>query len=112
MVRIAHATSFSGWCEGGLKRRRAIGRCDNGFVNAVGSVVSELNQEQQLGKSVVLERDAFGEPAFGYVEQLREEPRFVVAVVVAEVFLKRELGQQEGDFIGTAPFEIVESVDA
>ena len=72
----------------------------------------ELDQQQQLREGVVLERDAFGQPAFGDAEQLREEPGLVVAVVVAEVFLQRELGQQESDFVGSAALEIVERVDA
>ncbi len=57
-------------------------------------------QQQQLREGVVLERDAFGQPAFGDAEQLREKPGLVVAVVVAEVFLQRQLGQQESDFVG------------
>jgi len=43
---------------------------------------------------------------------LGEEPGLVVAVVVAEVFLQREPGQQEGDLVGTATLEVVEGVDA
>ena len=95
-----------------LERRRAVGRGDDGLVDAVGGVVRELDQQQQLREGVVLERDAFGQPALGDAEQLREEPGLVVAVVVAEVFLQRELGQQEGDFVGPAALEIVEGVDA
>ena len=95
-----------------LERGRAVGRGDDGLVDAVGGVVRELDQQQQLREGVVLERDALGEPAFGDAEQLREEPGLVVAVVVAEVFLQRELGQQEGDLVGPAALEIVQGVDA
>ena len=98
--------------QDGLERRRAVGRGDDGLVDAVGGVVRELDQQQQLREGVVLERDAFGQPAFGDAEQLREEPGLVVAVVVAEVFFQRELGQQEGDFVRPAALEIVEGVDA
>ena len=98
--------------QDGLERRRAVGRGDDGLVDAVGGVVRELDQQQQLREGVVLERDAFGEPALGDAEQLREEPGLVVAVVVAEVFLERELGQQKGDLVGPAALEIVEGVDA
>ena len=69
-------------------------------------------KQQQLRESVVLERDAFGQPALGDVEQLREQPRLVVAVVVAEVFLQRQFGQQKRDFVGPAALQIVERVDA
>ena len=74
--------------------------------------MGELDQQQQLREGVVLERDALGEPALGDAEQLREEPGLVVAVVVAEVFLQRQLGQQEGDLVGPAALQIVEGVDA
>ena len=96
----------------GLSAAVAVGRGDDGLVDAVGGVVRELDQQQQLREGVVLERDAFGQPALGDAEQLREEPGLVVAVVVAEVFLQRQLGQQEGDLVGPAALEVVERVDA
>ena len=85
---------------------------DDGLVDAVGGVVRELDQQQQCGKVLSLQRDALGQPALGDAEQLREEPGLVVAVVVAEVFLQRQLGEQEGDFLRPAALEIVERVDA
>ena len=86
--------------EDGLERGRSVRRGYDGLVDAVRCVVRELDQQQQLREGVVLERDAFIEPAFGNTEQLRKEPRLVVAVVVAEVFFQNELGEKEGDFVG------------
>ena len=100
-----------GW-RMGLELGRSVGRGYDGLVNPIRCVVRELDQQQQLPEGVVLEYDAFIEPAFGNAEQLREEPRLVVTVVVAEILFQRELGQQEGDFVGPAAFEIVERVDA
>src|SRR4029077_7097476 len=96
----------------GLECRRAVGRGDYRLVDAVGGVVRELNEKEELWKGVVLKRDAFGEPAFGNAEELREEPWLVIAVIVAEVFFQREFGQQEGYFVGPTALQIVESVDA
>ena len=72
----------------GLERSRRVRRGYDGLVDAVHCVVREFDQQQQLREGVVLERDAFIEPAFGNAEQLREEPWLVVAVVVAEVFFQ------------------------
>jgi len=52
------------WAKDRLERRHAVGRCNDSFVDAVGSVMRELKQEQHLRESVVLEYDAFGKPAF------------------------------------------------
>ena len=98
--------------QDGLERRLAVGRGDDGLVDAVGGVVRELDQQQQLREGVVLERDTFGEPVLGDAEQLREQPGLVVAVVVAEIFFQRELGQQERDLVEPAALQIVERVDA
>ena len=65
--------------------------------------MGEFDQEQQLREGVVFERNALGQPALGDVEQLREEPRLVVAAVVAEEFLQCELGQEKGDLVGPVP---------
>ena len=91
---------------------RAVGGGDDRLVDAVGGVVGELDQEQQLREGVVLAVDALGQPALGDGQQLREEPGLVVAVVVAEVFFQRELGQQESDFVRPAALQVVQRVDA
>ena len=50
-----------------------------------------------------LQRDALVEPALGDRQELREEPGLVVSpVVVAEVFLQGQLGEQEGDLVEPA----------
>ena len=85
---------------------------DDGLVDAVGGVVGELDQQQQLREGVVLAGHALGQPALGDAEQLREEPGLDVAVVVAEVLLQRQLGQQEGDLCSPAALQVVEGVDA
>ena len=61
---------------------------------------------------MVLEGDTFGQPAFGDRQQLRKEPGLVVAVIVAEILLQRQSGQQEGDLVRPAALEIVQGVDA
>ena len=111
--------------EDGLERKRAVGRGDDGLVDAVRCVVRGLDQQQQLREGVVLERDAFIKPAFGNAEQLREEPMLHLAVklvlfgsispyvaILPEILFQSELGEKEGDFVGPAAFEIVEGVDA
>ena len=72
----------------------------------------ELDQQEQLRKGVILERDALSQPPLGDRQQLREEPRLVVAFVVAEVFFQRQLRQQEGDLVGAAALEVVQRMDA
>jgi hypothetical protein len=86
--------------QNGLERSCAAGRGDDGLVNAVGGVMSELDQQQQLREGVVLKRDAFGEPALGNAEQFREEPGLVVAVVIAEVFSSVSLANRKATSLG------------
>ena len=79
----------------GLNAGVPSARGDDGLVNPVGGIVCELDQEQQLRERVVLEREAFGEPALCDGEKLREEPWSCRSVVVAEVSFKRRLGQEK-----------------
>ena len=90
----------------------AIGRRDDGLVDAVGGIVGELDQQQAVAGrccpcSVThSSSQRLAMPAVG------ETARLVVAVVVAEVFFQRQLGEQEGDLVGPAALEVVEGVDA
>ena len=110
-VNITGGTDGVIRAQDGLKRRRAVGRSDDGFVDAVGGIVRELNKQQQLREGVVLERDAFCQPLFGDAEQLRKEPGLVVALVVSEVFFNRKLCQQESHLVGTTALEIVQGMN-
>ena len=94
-----------------LERRRAVGRGDDSLVDAVGGVVRELDEQQQLREGVVLERDAFSEPALWRCRAVAKSHGLSLPSH-AEVSLQRELGQQKGDFVGPAALEIVEGVDA
>jgi hypothetical protein len=97
-------------CRNRLERGGAIGRGEDGLVNAVSGIVRERDQQQKLRESVVFERNAFGDPAFSDGEQLRKETRLIVTVV-AEVFFQSELREQEGDLVKTAALKLVERVD-
>jgi hypothetical protein len=88
--------------ENRLERRGSIGGSDDGLVNPVGGVVGEFDEQEELREGVVFERDAFGQPALGNREQLREEPGLVVAVIVAEYFSSVSFGQQKGNLVLSA----------
>jgi hypothetical protein len=72
----------------------------------------ELKQEEHLQESTVFEYDAFGKPTFCDAEQLREEPRLVIAFLIAEVFFQREFCQRECNLVGPVILEIIEGVEA
>ena len=110
--------------EDGLEHVRSVGRGYDSIVNPIRCVMRELDQQQQLREGVVLERDAFIEPAFGNAEQLREEPMLHLSVklvlfgsislyvaILPEIFFQREFGQQEGNFVEPAALEIIEGMD-
>ena len=50
-------------------------------------------------------------PALRDAEDLREEPRLVVPVVVPEVFLEDQPRDEEIDLVEAPPLEVVERVD-
>ena len=91
-----------------LRAGGAICSGDDGFVDAVGGIVRGFDQQEQLWEGVILERDALGQPPFGDRQQLREEPRLVVTIIVAEVFLQGQLRQQEGNLVGAAALQVVQ----
>jgi hypothetical protein len=74
--------------------------------------MGEPHEQEQLRERPALAVQALGEPALGDLQELREEPGFVMPRVVAEVFLKRQLGEPESDFVGPALFQVVECIDA
>ena len=95
-----------------LEGGHACGGGDNSLVDAVGGIVGEWDEQQQLREGMILECDALSQPAFSDGEQLWEKPGLVVVVVIAKVFLEGELGQQESDFIGPVALQVVEGVNA
>jgi hypothetical protein len=62
-------------------------RLDDRLIDTVRGIVSELHQQQELWKCVVLQRHTLVEPLLGNRHKLRKQPRAWVAVFVTEVFL-------------------------
>src|SRR5208283_4260713 len=76
--------------QDGLERWCAIGGCNDGLVDFIRCIVRELDEQEKLGEGVVFTGNALRKPSLCDAEQLRKEPRLVVAFVIAEVSLQRE----------------------
>ena len=98
--------------QDGLEGLLAGVEVDDGLVDAVSSVVGELQEQQQLRKGIVLEDDALAYPAPGQVQELGEEPGFHIAIVVSEVFLQHQFSQEKDHLLLPAALEVVQGVDA
>ena len=86
---------------------------------------AQFDQQEQLRECVVFAGHALGEPPLGDREHLRKQPALdlgveamdqrsisLLLVVLTEVFLERQLGQQKRNLVVAMPFQVVQRVDA
>jgi hypothetical protein len=65
---------------------------NDGLVNAVGGILAILDPQQQLRERVVFQYQALAHPAACDVEQVGEQPRLGVLLLVAEIVFQNPLG--------------------